>query len=700
MKKANHRRLKITLATLLVVLGLTFKSCSPESVIETIDVIEEAIEEEAKLDNLNGEWIRIESNNPSSDGMIIEMSGTSGTIIDKRGSNFSVGDLKWKNIKAIDQENFEHEELGSDYNYYQASMLLQSDDTLRISVASSGSGNVQKWVREGLYTPEGGDGQGPTSTVTLDCNISAPLTLTNGPAAVDYLVDCVLDLTAALTIEPGTVIHFTENAGLGIYDEGTLNAVGTASAPIVFSGSSDLNGWWRGIHLETRSVNNKLINVNIENAGANYVYCCNEISSLFLKGAKVSLQNVTLSDGGGSGLVVVGDTEFDEYNNITINTHKNYPVQIAPEALAALDGQGSDYSGNEKDFVLVSDGSIATPTTWEALNVPYLLEGKVLDITQALTLTAGAELVFQENGGLGVYDSGSLRVSGTAANPVVMRGANPIRGFWRGVHLETTSLENSLDYLQLSDAGSNYVYCCNDFGSLFLKDGTASVTNSTFSNGESYGIVAGKDFEFTSYNNNTITTHTGAPMYLEAKTMGELDGLASSYTGNDKNYLLIKNSNVDEEITVQATNVPYRVEGNVVLDITARLNLQAGVEIEFEQNSGLGVYDNGIFNAIGTATQKIVFRGSEDSIGFWRGIHTETNSTSNIISNAEINNAGSNYVYCCNDRSALLVKGGQILVDNTFISKSAGCGITVKSGAILNEENNSYAENTDGNICN
>ncbi len=681
-------------------IGLSFNACSKDEVVETIDIIEEAIEEEATLDNLNGEWIRIASNNPIADGMIIDMAGTSGKIVDKAGSNFQVGDVKWNAIEIKDAENFDYQELGSDYNYYPAVMELRSDDTLRINVGSSGAGNIQKWVREGQYTPGDGQDPGPATTVTLGCTISESLTLKNGPAAVDYFVDCVVDVTAPLIIEPGTVIQFAENSGLGIYNEGTLNAVGTDTAPITFSGSTDLGGWWRGVHIETRSVNNRLENVRIENAGSNYVYCCNDIASLLLKGAKITLKNVTLAEGGGNGLIVLGNTEFDAYNNITINTHKDYPVQIAPSALTAFDGISSNYSGNEKDFVFVLDGNIGTPTTWEALNVPYLVEGKVLDITQPLTIEAGAEVVFQENGGLGVYDEGSLTVNGQASSPVIMRGANPIRGFWRGVHIETTSLANSLNHLQLSDAGSNYVYCCNEKGSLFLKAGTATVTNSTFSNGKSYGIVTRPDFEFTDYNGNTITTHELAPMYIEAKTMGELDGRVSSYVGNDKDYLLISNGAIREDVTVQPTDVPFRIEGGAVIDITARMNLLAGVEIEFEQNSGLGVYDNGIFNAIGTATQKIVFRGSEDSVGFWRGIHTETNSTNNVISHAEIRNAGSNYVYCCNDPAALFVKAGQIKVDNTFISKSGGCGIVAKSNATLTEENNTFSENAEGDICN
>lgn len=697
MRKERNKKSIVTLAILFVAIGILSIACSKESVIEAIDTIEDAIETELTLDNLNGDWIRVASNNAVADGIIIAMSATSGEITDKAGSGFNVGDIKWKGIQATDEENFKYEELGSDGNYYPATMLLKSDDTLRISVGSSGAGNTQKWVREGEYIPMGG--QGSDTTETLSCSITEARTLVNGSAAIDYIIECVVDITAPLTIEPGTVIQFEENAGLGVYDGGTINAVGTSAEPIVFKGEEEIDGFWRGIHIETRSVNNQLNNVRIQDAGSNYVYCCNDVASLFLKGARIALNNLQISNGKGIGIKANKEVELVSYSNIRIETHKEYPVHIVAELVSSLDGTGSDYSGNDKDFVFVPGTIINQPTVWAALNVPYLVEGNVLDVTSAFTLEAGVEMVFQQNGGLGVFDAGSLTVKGTKTAPVVMKGANATAGYWRGIHMETTNSENSLNYLNVSDAGGNYVYCCNAEGSLFLKDGTASVTNSAFSNGKSYGIVTSSDFEFDEYRANTITTHQEAAMYIAATTMGALDGRQSSYLGNDKDYLKVFDSNIDEEVTVLANDVPFQIENGAVIDVTSKLSLKEGVEIVFEENSGLGVYDNGSFAAIGTSGEKIVFRGAENTTGFWRGIHTETNSINNVIRYAEIKNAGSNYIYCCNDKAALFIKDGSMTVENSLISQSGGCGIFVKASATLMESGNDFSNNTDGDLC-
>ena len=248
--------------------------------------------EQHDLSTLAGEWIRVLSNNPSNDGMEVTVIGDEGVVSDQASSGFGVGSVKWRNIVSDGQGGFDYQELGSDGNYYEATMDIQ-EDSIFISIVSSGAGNSQKYVKKESYTDPGPSAE----TIILDCSgISAPTTWENGAAAVDYVVQsgCVIDITDVLTIEPGTVIQFEENSGLGIYDNGALKAVGTSSLPIVLEGKDNVRGYWRGIHIETNTLNNQLDHVTIANAGANYVYCCNTPASLFLKGGTLSIKNTTI----------------------------------------------------------------------------------------------------------------------------------------------------------------------------------------------------------------------------------------------------------------------------------------------------------------------------------------------------------------------------------------------------------------------
>ncbi|MEL7191179.1 MAG: hypothetical protein AAFO96_01985 [Bacteroidota bacterium] len=643
--------------------------------------------------NLANSWIRVKSNNPANDGMEVTVAGTQAEVTDNPKSSFPLGALKWINIAWSGGKNYNYDELGSDGNYYPSRMVLDGD-TLRLTVDYNGSGNQQRWVKKDAFTPGGAE------TITLDCaNISSSTTLTNGAAAVDYIVPsgCVLNVIAELQIEAGTVIEFEENSGLGVYDNGKLIVQGTSAEPVIMRGTESIKGWWRGIHLES-ALSSSIENAEISDAGRNYVYCCNPIATIYVKNpGNVSFRNMTLSNGDAAGIYIRTGAKITEYDNVTITTHNSYPLSIGFEITKDLDGNNSDYTGNSEDFVYVFGSNSSVDNEVKDLNVPYLFEGEVFDITKRLDVEAGTEIVFEAGGGWGVYDDGILSINGTSGSPVTMRGEQATRGYWRGIHVETNSLSNKIEYAVISEAGSNYVYCCNTIASLFLKEGKLKLSHTSLKNGANYGVYAGKNFEFNGYNDNSITTHTSSPMYIPANTAGALDSLNSSYTGNDDDYIRIYDSQVDEATSWHQNDVPYLFES--VTDIIESLKIFQGTDMVFEANGGLGVYDNGSLYVSGRSGQLVKFRGLNNVSGYWRGIHSETNSAANVINYAEITNAGTNYVYCCNSIANLFLRDGIMTVTNSNITKGGGCGIFVRSGATLTESNNTFSDNTDGNIC-
>ncbi|GAB4428940.1 MAG: hypothetical protein OHK0039_47540 [Bacteroidia bacterium] len=649
--------------------------------------------DEAKLADLAGTWVRVESNNTAYDGMKVRVSSDKGTVTDAAGSVFSVGDIKWQDITPSGAKTYDYMELGDDGNYYEAELTLVNDTVVEVAVVASGAGNVQRWVLEGT-------GSSNTAlTETLPCDyFSTARTLKNGPAAIDYIVTCVMGIGAAVTIEAGTVIAFQEDAGLGILTNGSLKAVGTATSGIVFRGTTHTKGWWRGIYFDSNSINNQLDYVTIEDAGSNYVYCCEDPTSVRLHSGKLSIKRTTLRNGKGHGITARANGTFEAYEQVRVESHDEYPAYFDMARVGETDGTGSDYSGNGKNFFYIYEGTISEAATWPRANVPYLVTGSVIDVTAPLSIAAGTEVVFEENGGIGVYNQGTFALQGTAANPVIIRGKEAVKGYWRGIHIETNSLNNKIDYARISDAGSSYVYCCNDPATLYLKSGKCEVTNSTLSNGAGYGIFTGDNFSFAAYQSNTITTHDQTPLFITIGQLGELDGMGSSYSGNSADYIGVGASSLTAPTTWKKAQVPYLLEGEVY-DITARLDVAAGVTAVWKENGGMGVYNGGILNIAGTAAERVVFRGLSDVQGYWRGIRTETNSADNRVAYTDVRNAGSSYVYCCNDPAGLYVHGGQLRVEYSHISYSGGCGIRVNSGATLNENNNTFDSNADSDIC-
>jgi hypothetical protein len=645
---------------------------------------------------LQGKWVRVESNNVVNDGMIVKVVNDQGVLISANEAlSFSVGDIKWKDIVLSGADNiYDYDELGSDGAYYPAQITVENDTTLMIAVANSGAGNEQKWVKEGT-----GSAAGPTETVILDCNaFKSDYTLKNGPAEIDYLIDCVADVTADLTIEPGVVIAFTENSGLGVYNDGTLNAEGDPDRPIVFMGYNPGKGYWRGIHIETVSIKNKFENVMISDAGSNYVYCCNDPVSLFIKGGKIALNHVTISNGADIGLEATKGSEFSEYSDVTITTHDGYPAVFSPDVLSDLDGLESDYSGNATDYIYVLANKITSPVNWHEANVPYILEGRVLDVTELLTIEAGTEIMVEENGGIGIYDNGALKVTGTAESQVTIKGKENVPGYWRGVQMETNSLNNQLSYLNVYDAGSNYVYCCNDPAALYFKAGKCAVDHLNVSSG-AVGIYAADAFTFSEYSHVNVEAKD-EPLLIAINRANELD-TDSKYNSTTaaKNYIrFISGSDVKDPVVITNPDqaIPYLVD--YVVDITAQLEIQAGVQMVFKEDGGLGVYDDGTLTISGSEGENVSLYGFQDVQGYWRGIHTETNSLNNKIDYAHISNAGSNYVYCCNNPSAIFLKSGKLEVANSVVDNSGGYGIYVRNGAQLTQSANTFANNAEANL--
>lgn len=99
------------------------------------------------LYTLDGSWTRIGGNNNKANGMVVEIGNAKGVIVDAANTRLKKGDLKWKNITAKDSVSIAHQELGSDYNYYDASMKLVTRDTLKLRVGAMRSGNIQTWIR-------------------------------------------------------------------------------------------------------------------------------------------------------------------------------------------------------------------------------------------------------------------------------------------------------------------------------------------------------------------------------------------------------------------------------------------------------------------------------------------------------------------------------------------------------------------------
>ena len=130
--------------------------------------------------------------------------------------------------------------------------------------------------------------------------------------SVPYLVTQRVDVVRDLVVAPGTTIEFAMGAYFAISERGSLSAVGTADAPIVFTGAEAVPGFWRGLEFATMSADNQLEQCRVEYGGGEaWSGAADSEASVQVGGfytpGRVTLRSVRIAHSGGNGLQVFDD---------------------------------------------------------------------------------------------------------------------------------------------------------------------------------------------------------------------------------------------------------------------------------------------------------------------------------------------------------------------------------------------------------
>ncbi len=221
----------------------------------------------------------------------------------------------------------------------------------------------------------------------------------------------------------------------------------------------------------------------------------------------------------------------------------------------------------------------------------------------------------------------------------------------------------------------------------------ASLTlkNSTLRNGAGVGLFLHHHGSLPNSTENTFTGNAEGPAMAFTSGAHYFDD-ASTYSGNDNDYLWIMGDTQDESVTWQALDVPYgmmddsRVENN---DFT----IDPGAEFAFDVNAGLELGGDISFTIVGTANDPIVFTGTEKSAGWWKGIFvTQTQQPNNEMEHVTIEYGGSNSWHSSVEPANLTVGrsissyNARMALSNSTLQFSDGHGLYVHSGSQINSD--------------
>ena len=295
------------------------------------------------------------------------------------------------------------------------------------------------------------------------------------------------NIKAGLTLEAGTTLIFNSGSLLEVDQGGSLNAVGTVAAPILFTGQEKNPGYWDGIQFYRSNSNKNLLNHVIVEYGVKNI----DTVSFDSSPTRLSIKNTLSHHASDLGLYLYDTSiKLDAFENVTL-TDNDRPISLPSNMVGKL-GTDSTYSGNTDNRIHIFEQDITTAQTWKKLDVPYFLRSTTAyDIDADLTIEAGSKLIFNASSGFDVNSNGSLKAIGTASNPITFTGLEHAQGYWQGIEFyRSNSSNNILDYVIVEDGGSgNPANSANIHSVCFPFSPTRfSVTNSTIKNSAGWGI--------------------------------------------------------------------------------------------------------------------------------------------------------------------------------------------------------------------
>lgn len=309
--------------------------------------------------------------------------------------------------------------------------------------------------------------------ILLECRPTTDILLTNhnqsaNQNGLDYIIDCsTFDIDGVeVTIEPGTHIQVGSGNRIIVTDDGALIAEGTSSERIrIFGEEGGTQATWDYLWFQSTNVKNKLNFVDIVNAGSTNTPNGNydEVSAVFLNG-RLSMTNSSISHSDGNGLTTLNlnsrPSFITEFSSNTIRGCANYPMSVTGNEVGSYDFMSCTFTDNGEQSIRVSaeqgELTVTTENTWLEAPLPYFVDSP-LRFDANLIIEAGVEIIFGSGGGFSnartAPGSPYIRVNGTEDKHVVMRGEIAQAGAWRGILIETSSIQNEFNYVDISDGG-------------------------------------------------------------------------------------------------------------------------------------------------------------------------------------------------------------------------------------------------------
>ena len=372
---------------------------------------------------------------------------------------------------------------------------------LFVLLIGCGSGGSSVGADEGINTPANCNEQ-----FDGGIQIDQPVRLANSPAACDFLINGLIQVNAALLIEPGTRVQFGPGGGISVRGESLL-AEGTDQAPIVLEGTRDVPGSWIGIEVLSASDRVSLDHVSIRNAGQTGTLITAD-AALKVANARVSFTNSEVAGSAQRGAVFESTAEVMAFSSNRFSSNQQVPLVVQSSQVPQLDaGTSFDFDGSPSDAraIMVDDARLndQSERVWPALAAPYRVSALTVS-SGAIVISAGVQIEFAPAGVLSTRDSGRLHFMGTLDNPIRVTGVDSSPGGYSGLRF-FGSIAGKLENVQIVGGGGRQAGGNGTIG--VGSTSSVSLENVSVQGGAGWAVFCNQGARLTLTGSNTFANN-------------------------------------------------------------------------------------------------------------------------------------------------------------------------------------------------
>lgn len=350
---------------------------------------------------------------------------------------------------------------------------------------------------------------------------------------------------ASLTIQPGLQVRLAQHAGIDA--RGTLTAVGTQAAPILFTGTTQQPGWWENITVQgvsgSQNTTSRLEYVTLEYGGEAY-------ANLYLYEADLTVRNATIRHSGSNGMSG-GNRGQAHIGYTTFANNAGYAVHFADGAvnpqLAAITA-----TDNGNDSVAIGGGTLVGEHVWEEIGTPYTILGDIrVDAGSELHIDPNVTLAFAQHAALDVR--GRLIAVGLESSPIRFTGTSATRGWWEGILIQgvagTPNVGSMIKHAVVEYGGSSYA-------NIYLYEASAEISRVVVRESGKDGVFVSTGAEGTVIDASQIVNN--AAFGLRNATENDAIRASANWWGAATGPQVAQNCNVGGTGSVITPNVDFR----------------------------------------------------------------------------------------------------------------------------------------------